>query len=490
MLNVIRKNTMLKSTMIGMRKTLTSASCVSIVAMSGAVLSFNPAVADESVTQAEFDGSKVRVNLSTRLRSINEKMAGTTCRVMANHQDEDARADLLASNLEYTKIMKALRESNATIGVPTRETKPRVLSKIWEIELQLVEAKYAANQILRDIRIPEYVDVISRLTAPEALALSLDKLESEIVARYTNPNELLSGDAFTISLVARQRKIIQEISKLTCAVATDQPKFGTIDDLQNTMALFEKSLSALETGLPAAGISSPPTEFISERLANLRSEWTQLSNNAIEAAGSLETLSATTEKYDALALETSNLVSLYMLSTPGQADLYSVPLRAYAESQLKEWIADPALVAAVKAQNAKNAQISQSEINALDQKWRAEVGSDGAKPMVDGVLELPVSKWLAEKKSTSGGLLNEVILMDNKGLNVAVSTETTDFWQGDEDKWKQTYGNGSGRTHVSAVEFNQKSGTFQSQISLPVSDPATGELIGAVTFGVNVQSFL
>ena len=80
--------------------------------------------------------------------------------------------------------------------------------------------------------------------------------------------------------------------------------------------------------------------------------------------------------------------------------------------------------------------------------------------------------------------------MDNHGLNVAQSVETSDYWQGDEAKWQKTYGNGSGDIHISEVEFDESTGSYQSQVSMPIKDPATGELIGAITFGINVQSLL
>jgi hypothetical protein len=67
---------------------------------------------------------------------------------------------------------------------------------------------------------------------------------------------------------------------------------------------------------------------------------------------------------------------------------------------------------------------------------------------------------------------------------------TTDYWQGDEAKWQETFGDGSGATHISEVEFDDSTGAYQTQVSLPLRDPETGELIGAITFGINVQSLL
>jgi hypothetical protein len=75
--------------------------------------------------------------------------------------------------------------------------------------------------------------------------------------------------------------------------------------------------------------------------------------------------------------------------------------------------------------------------------------------------------------------------MDASGLTVAMSDPTSDYWQGDEAKWRETYPAGAGAVHVSEVDLDQSTQTYQSQVSLTVVD--AGEPVGAVTFGVNVE---
>jgi hypothetical protein len=48
----------------------------------------------------------------------------------------------------------------------------------------------------------------------------------------------------------------------------------------------------------------------------------------------------------------------------------------------------------------------------------------------------------------------------------------------------------AGEIHISKVEFDESTGTYQWQVLVPITDPASGELIGAITFGINVQSLL
>src|SRR5690606_14614225 len=46
--------------------------------------------------------------------------------------------------------------------------------------------------------------------------------------------------------------------------------------------------------------------------------------------------------------------------------------KQWAETSLKAWMADPVVLEAVRAQNAKHASIGQADIEALDKQWRAE----------------------------------------------------------------------------------------------------------------------
>ncbi|SFJ03914.1 hypothetical protein [Albimonas pacifica] len=168
---------------------------------------------------------------------------------------------------------------------------------------------------------------------------------------------------------------------------------------------------------------------------------------------------------------------------PGASE-FDARLRAMASERLAALAAEPLLVEAVAAQNAAG-KPDQARIDALDAEWRAQVGG-AAAPLVEQVSGRPASARLVEIRDASQGLITEVILMDHVGLNVAVSEPTSDYWQGDEEKWSQTYLVGPGAVHVSDVELDESTQTYQSQVSLTVVD-AAGAPVGAITFGVNVE---
>jgi len=163
------------------------------------------------------------------------------------------------------------------------------------------------------------------------------------------------------------------------------------------------------------------------------------------------------------------------------------PMTELANSKIKAWVSDPAVVSAVNAQNAKHASLSQGDIDALDKKWRAETKA-GSKPMIDGVLGTALSGFLRKIRDDSKGLYTEIFVMDNKGLNVGQSDVTSDYWQGDEAKFKKTYPAGPAGLDIGEVEEDESTQRFQSQLSMTVVDPATKKAIGAVTIGVDIEN--
>ncbi|MDQ0313584.1 cache domain-containing protein [Amorphus orientalis] len=177
--------------------------------------------------------------------------------------------------------------------------------------------------------------------------------------------------------------------------------------------------------------------------------------------------------------------ALALLVSPVAANEFEAPLKELANSEIIAIAAAPEVIAAVKAQNAETAGYDQATIDAADATWREEV-SASSSPMIDAVLARPASSFLAAKKDGSSGLYTEIFVMDAKGLNVAQSDVTSDYWQGDEAKWQETYGKGADSLHLSDVELDESSQTYQSQVSVPVVDE-NGDVIGALTVGVNVE---
>lgn len=162
----------------------------------------------------------------------------------------------------------------------------------------------------------------------------------------------------------------------------------------------------------------------------------------------------------------------------------------YFNANITAWLGDPAIVDAVLAQNVRNAGMSADAIDVLDKEWRAEASAASAVqgPLMQTVLTGPAADFLTARMNDSGGVITEVFVMDALGMNVAAATETSDYWQGDEAKFTETYPKGPGAIHVSDVELDESTQTYSLQVSVPLVNPADGSVIGAITVGLNAET--
>jgi len=179
-------------------------------------------------------------------------------------------------------------------------------------------------------------------------------------------------------------------------------------------------------------------------------------------------------------------LSALILATPvSAADVDEAQIRDLVKGKISGWLDNPTVMTAVNAQNAKHAGLSDGDVQALDQTWRAETGASD-QPMIQGVLANELSQYLSQVKTDGQGLYTEIFVMDNLGLNVGQSDITSDYWQGDEAKFQKTYPMGADALHIGEVEFDESTQTFQVQVSLPVVE--AGQPIGAITVGLDAEA--
>ena len=140
---------------------------------------------------------------------------------------------------------------------------------------------------------------------------------------------------------------------------------------------------------------------------------------------------------------------------------------------------DPVIVTAVKGANGKGQTLDQ--IKAMDTKWR---DTPGIADYMQALMDNDCAKHLRQFQNENG-FIAEIFVMDNQGANVAMTDKTSDYWQGDEGKFKNSFAGGKGQVFVDEVEFDDSTQAYLVQVSVPVLDG--GQAIGAITFGVDVD---
>lgn len=165
----------------------------------------------------------------------------------------------------------------------------------------------------------------------------------------------------------------------------------------------------------------------------------------------------------------------------------SSAMNEYVVEKAAEWSKDPSIRAALASANAAHAGLAEAELVALDDLWRAEVGK-AAAPTIEAVTQNAASAFLRNAMKAESGRITEIIVMDSRGMNAATSGVTSDYWQGDEAKYTESYPKGPGAVHVSEVEFDESTQIYQVQISTTLTGP-TGAPTGAVTVGLDIDAF-
>lgn len=156
-------------------------------------------------------------------------------------------------------------------------------------------------------------------------------------------------------------------------------------------------------------------------------------------------------------------------------------VKAFTAEKLLPVCVNSVIVAEVTAQNARNVPLD--EIKQIDEAWKTAEE------------ELPIHEEKVSNKCAAELIrllkdipaVTEVFVMDNQGANVGQNTLTSDYWQGDEAKWQNSFKNGKGGVEFGEQEFDKSANSVIQQISLPVISQ-NGTVIGAVCFGIKPNS--
>jgi len=151
---------------------------------------------------------------------------------------------------------------------------------------------------------------------------------------------------------------------------------------------------------------------------------------------------------------------------------------AYARVALAERIAgDPDLLKAIVAKN--HVVESPTDIRRIDEAWIHNPRYPLRKTLTSGPCADRLRKLVADDK-----LVVEAFLMDERGGLVCSTVETSDYWQGDEAKWRKTYRDGA-QVFVDEPALDASTGVFAVQLSRLVSD-ARGGKVGALTLTLKI----
>jgi hypothetical protein len=152
---------------------------------------------------------------------------------------------------------------------------------------------------------------------------------------------------------------------------------------------------------------------------------------------------------------------------------------------LRKQLQRPVTILSVAASNKRHEGVQQAEIDKLDEAWKTEAKSDD-QPLIAEILSSPLSSYLLYTQAKSAGLFTEIFVMDKFGLNVGQSSVTSDYWQGDEDKFQKTFLVGPDAVFIDEPEYNDETKTWRVQVNFTIVDPESKAAIGAAPAEINL----
>lgn len=170
-------------------------------------------------------------------------------------------------------------------------------------------------------------------------------------------------------------------------------------------------------------------------------------------------------------------------------DYEQLQIKELLGRKIERWKRLPSVEAALIAANKVTKGLSQQEITARDKKWMQAFADNDYGYSVD-LVNQPLSAELREIKKQSQDMITEIIVTDKRGVNVAISDMTSDYWQGDEAKFSQAYGKPAHSIIFGDINYDESTKRFQVHLSVPLYTAKKFEPLGVMIFGVDVEKVL
>lgn len=157
--------------------------------------------------------------------------------------------------------------------------------------------------------------------------------------------------------------------------------------------------------------------------------------------------------------------------------------------KIERWKHLPKLESLLIERNLKSRRFTTQEIVERDKKWTQGFMKNDFSYSIE-LIDQELSAQLREIKKQSQDIITEIIVTDARGLNVAISGMTSDYWQGDEEKFTEAFSKPANTMHFGDINYDESTKRFQLQLSVPLYTEEKFEPLGVMVFGVDVEKVL
>jgi len=238
--------------------------------LSGAVLM---AGATRSLSLEAAAVAKRKINIAGRQRMLTQRMAKAACFShigieTAMHQQMMADAHAL-----FSKSLKGLRFGDPELGL-TRETNQKVniglgnVEQLWQSYGAAVQSCIDAGKVERaalDAIVAENLGILGEMNKTVGLT-----------ERAYGGGDIPLHLAVAINIAGRQRMFSQKMTKELGMLRAGYDPAETRAAMAGTVDLFDRSLAALQEGMPMVGIQPPKTGAVKDQLRHVAQIWAPL----------------------------------------------------------------------------------------------------------------------------------------------------------------------------------------------------------------------
>jgi ABC-type amino acid transport substrate-binding protein len=153
------------------------------------------------------------------------------------------------------------------------------------------------------------------------------------------------------------------------------------------------------------------------------------------------------------------------------------------------WKRFPLLEQDLRKSNERYAAMTPEELDNLEAAWR-DAFNNGRDQMALAGLHPEMSERLNQAKVNSQGMINNIVITNAMGKVFAASGPLARFDYMEDSGFLQTIELADGEYHVGEVLFSRSVRRTQLYVHIPMRSSETNELLGVMSFGVDVENTL
>lgn len=247
------------------------------------------------------------INLAGKQRMLTQKMSKETLLVALEIDQEINIANLKKTRDLFDKTLKGLRDGDQELGLDETK-KPTIRKQLQKVETLWEDFDAVITKIIENGTVSQSdINVIAKLNLPLLKEMNKAVKFYEAAAADGGINKAL---AKAINLAGRQRMLTQKMTKEFLLKAYGHDVEKNKQSLEETVALFDTTLTGLVEGNSDLGLPAPPTEELKQQLIKVKAMWADFRNN-IEATPNPETKLKVASNNLPLLKEMNTAVGLY-----------------------------------------------------------------------------------------------------------------------------------------------------------------------------------